>query len=335
MEIACTEWVSVSDASSVGEARRLAIGIASRLGFDETYSGKLALLATEATRNVLVHGGGGQVVLSGVKENSSMLARILAIDKGQGIANIADAMSDGFSTAGTMGGGLGAMKRIATNLDIFTGRNGTVVMIELLQPTPKETRKNGRMHVAGFAVPYPGERVCGDAWFSHHTPHRTAILLVDGLGHGGGASEAAAEAVATFRQRADLGPGEILTYIHDALRKTRGAVAAIAEIRPAEGSLIYAGVGNIAGVVLENGASRSLVSHNGTLGMMAPKIQEFRSAWSPASTLILHSDGLQSKWDLSSYAGLIARHPAVIGGALLRDFRRQRDDVSVVVTKAA
>ena len=55
----------------------------------------------------------------------------------------------------------------------------------------------------------------------------------------------------------------------------------------------------------------------------------------PTSTLVLHSDGLHSKWDLSSYAGLIARHPAVIGGALLRDFRRERDDVSVVVTKAA
>ncbi|WP_348261845.1 SpoIIE family protein phosphatase [Telmatobacter sp. DSM 110680] len=311
------------------------MSIANRLRFDETLSGKLALLATEATRNVLVHGGGGQVVLSGVKEENVRLARILAIDKGNGIANIADAMADGFSTAGTMGGGLGAMKRMATNLDIFTGRTGTVVMIELLEPIPKETRTNGRMHVAGFAVPYPGERVCGDAWFSHQTPHRTVILLADGLGHGWGASEAAAEAVATFRQRADLSPGEILGYIHDALRKTRGAVAAIAEIRPAEGALIYAGVGNVAGVVLENGASRSLVSHNGTLGMMSPKIQEFRSAWSPASTLVLHSDGLQSRWDLSSYAGLIARHPAVIGGALLRDFRRQRDDVSVVVTKAA
>lgn len=335
MEIACTEWVSVSDASSVGAARRMAISLASRLGFDETQSGTLALLATEASRNVLVHGKGGQVVLSGIKEDHTALARILAIDKGEGIATIAEAMSDGFSTAGTMGGGLGAMKRMATKLDIFTERNGTVVMIELTKPGSNETWLNRKLDIAGFAVPYPGERVCGDAWFSHQTPHRTMILLADGLGHGLGASEAAAEAVSTFRQRADLAAGEILGYIHDALRKTRGAVAAVAEIRPNEGALIYAGVGNISGVVLDNGASRSLVSHNGTLGMMSPKIQEFRSTWSSTSTLVLHSDGLHSKWDLSSYAGLLSRHPAVIGGALLRDFRRQRDDVSVVVTKAA
>ena len=49
----------------------------------------------------------------------------------------------------------------------------------------------------------------------------------------------------------------------------------------------------------------------------------------------MHSDGLQSKWDLSGYAGLLSRHPAIICGALIRDFRRQRDDASVVVVKAA
>jgi len=149
------------------------------------------------------------------------------------------------------------------------------------------------------------------------------------------ASKAAQEAIATFRQRVDLAPGQILGYIHDALRKTRGAVAAIAEIRPREQALIYAGVGNISGVLLAGGSSRSLVSHNGTLGMSSPKIQEFRSPWPPDAMLVLHSDGLHSKWDLSSYAGLASRHPAVIGGALLRDFRRQRDDTSIVVVKAA
>jgi hypothetical protein len=49
----------------------------------------------------------------------------------------------------------------------------------------------------------------------------------------------------------------------------------------------------------------------------------------------MHSDGLQTKWDLSSYAGLLSRHPALIGGMLLRDFRRKRDDASVLVLKAA
>ena len=330
MEIAFTEWIAVTDASSVGEVRRTALLAAQRLNFDETRSGELALLATEASRNTLIHGGGGQVILVGIKTSNGQLVRVLAIDKGAGISNIADAMSDGYSTAGTPGGGLGAMKRIATRFEIFTGATGTIVLTELRDSTSSE-----ELEIAGMAVPYPGERICGDEWFSFQGPDRALVLLADGLGHGFGAAEAAREAVAEFRLRANLTPGEILGYVHDALRKTRGAVAAIAEIRPRENSLIYAGVGNISAVVLSGGTSRSLVSHNGTLGMTAPKIQEFRSDWPSDALLVLHSDGLQSKWDLSPYPGLLSRHPAVIGGALLRDFRRQRDDASVVVVKAA
>jgi len=330
MEIGFTEFVPVTDTSSVGEVRRTALLAAQRLGFDETRCGELALLATESARNTLVHGGGGQVIIVGMKNESEPLARILAMDKGPGIASIAQAMSDGYSTAGTMGGGMGAMKRMATALEIFTGRSGTIVLLELGKAPAGEP-----LQLAGMAVPYPGERFCGDGWTWHQTPERTAILVVDGLGHGWEAAEAAQEAVTTFRHRVELRPGEILSYLHDALRKTRGAVAAIAEIRPKEKTLTYAGIGNISAVLLAGGASRSLVSHNGTLGMTVSRIQEFRVDWPSDAVLVLHSDGLQSRWDLTPYAGLMVRHPAVIGGALLRDFRRQRDDASVVVVKAA
>jgi anti-sigma regulatory factor (Ser/Thr protein kinase) len=329
MEVAFTEFVAVTDPSSVGEVRRTALMAAQRLQMDDTRSGEFALLATEASRNALVHGGGGQVVLTGVRENEVSMARILAMDKGPGIPNMAQAMSDGYSTAGTMGGGMGAMKRIANTLEIFTGRSGTIVMLQIGQTVQK-----GPLQIAGLAVPYPGERFCGDAWTCHRTPERTVCLLTDGLGHGWEAAEAAQEAVATFHKRVELPPGQILSYVHEALRKTRGAVAAIAEIRPQESTLVYAGIGNISAVVLSRGTSRSLVSHNGTLGAAAARIQEFKSEWPADGVLVLHSDGLQSRWDLAPYAGLLSRHPAVIGGALLRDFRRQRDDASVVVIKA-
>lgn len=330
MEIIFTQWVPVTDSSSVGEVRRTALAAAQRLGFNETRSGELALLATEVSRNVLIHGGGGDVVIGGMGEQDNARATILAMDKGKGIPNVAQAMGDGYSTAGTLGGGLGAMKRIATALEIFTGANGTIVLLELGEPAPVN-----RPRVAGLTLPYPGERLCGDGWYCHFTPERTMVLVVDGLGHGLGAAEAAREAIEAFRKHVRLGPVQILEYIHDALRKTRGAVAAVAEICPAEQSVVYAGVGNISGVLLRPGGSQNLVSHSGTLGSRITRIQDFRGRWSPDTILILHSDGLNSRWDLSSYAGLLARHPAVIGGALLRDFRRTHDDAGVVVVKAA
>lgn len=330
MEIAFSDSVAVKDATSVSEVRRMALLAAQRLDFDEERSGEVALVATEVSRNVLVHGGGGQVIVMGIRDGNEAMARILAMDSGPGIANVAQALTDGFSTAGTMGGGLGAMKRMATALEIFTGRSGTIVLLEVGRPAPI-----GALHIAGIALPHPGERFCGDGWTFHHSGDRMKVLLVDGLGHGWEASEAAQEAITTFRARAELAPGQILAYVHDALKKTRGAVAGIADINPREGVLTYAGVGNISAVVMTGSTSRSLVSHNGTLGVAIARIQEFTVPWTRDALLVLHSDGLQSRWDLSSYAGLVVRHPAVIGGALLRDFRRQRDDASVVVVKAA
>lgn len=330
MEIAFTEHVPITDSSSVGEARRRGLHAAERLGFDDVKGGELALLITEVSRNILLHGNGGQAIILGVKNGHGPVAGILALDNGPGIADVQQAMSDGYSTGGTMGGGMGAMQRIANSLEIFTAKNGTIVFLEMRAAPPQPG-----LQVSGLAIPYPGERMSGDAWACHQTRERTVVLLVDGLGHGREAAEAAVEAVATFGKHVQRTPGEILSYIHDAMRKTRGGVAAISEIHTDEATLTYAGVGNISAVLMSKGASKSLVSHNGTLGVATPKIQEFRVSWPDDGILVMHSDGLLSRWELSSYAGLLSRHPAVIGAALIRDFRRQRDDASVVVVKAS
>jgi anti-sigma regulatory factor (Ser/Thr protein kinase) len=330
MEVTLTEYVPITDVSSVGEARRRGLLLADRLGFDSVRSGEFGLLITEAARNVLIHGGGGQTILLGTKNGHGPVGRILALDNGPGIPDMVKAMGDGYSTAGTMGNGMGAMKRIATSLEVFTSRTGTIVLLELGTPS-----KHAGMQVAGMAIPYPGERLCGDGWAYHQTEERTVILLVDGLGHGVAAAEAAEEALDIFRKRVEYPPAEILSYVHEGLRKTRGAVAAVAEILPSRKVLNYAAVGNISASILSKGTSRSLVSHSGTLGLVAAKIQEFQMDWPADAILVMHSDGVQSRWDLSSYSGLLARHPAVIGAALLKDFRRQRDDASVVVVKAA
>ena len=330
MEMILTECVAITDTSSIGEARRRGLHVTERLGFDEVRSGEFALLITEIARNVLTHGGGGQAIITGSRNGYGPMVRLLGIDKGPGISDVPRAMKDGYSTAGTPGTGLGALKRIANQMEIFTSPAGTIVMVEL---GLGEARQGPQ--IAGVAIPYPGERFCGDAWSYHQTPEQTMILIVDGLGHGGPAAVAAEEAVAVFRSSLDKSPGEILSHLNDALKKTRGAVAGITRLNTAANTLTYAAVGNTAASVVSKQGSRSLVSHSGTLGVATPRIQEFQMDWPKDGILIMHSDGLQSRWDLSSYSGLMSRHPAVISAALVRDFRRQRDDASVVVVKAA
>ena len=77
-----------------------------------------------------------------------------------------------------------------------------------------------------------------------------------------------------------------------------------------------------------------MTSHNGTLGHELRKIQEFSFPWEPQSVLIMHSDGLGSRWDLNQYPGIMTKHASVIAAVLYRDFERQRDDVTVLVAKS-
>ena len=66
---------------------------------------------------------------------------------------------------------------------------------------------------------------------------------------------------------------------------------------------------------------------------MMPKVAEFVYTWSQQSLLILHSDGWAAQWNLNHYPGLGARHPALIAAVFYRDFKRTRDDKTVIVAK--
>jgi anti-sigma regulatory factor (Ser/Thr protein kinase) len=323
-----SQKIALKDQTSTGEARRVAQHLAQTLGMDEVTSGEAAIIVTEAARNAVVHGGGGEVLLSGTSQPQGKWLDIVAVDKGHGIADLSSAMRDGFSTGSTPGTGLGAIRRLAHICDIYSNSKGTAVFARV----GAHGEQQSLLDVAGFAVPIEGERVCGDAMDWIETHDRFAVILADGLGHGPQAAEAADEAIKTFRAHSSLSPGAILARVNDALRKTRGAAVAIAEVRPLSGTITYSGVGNITGNLMTVGKlGRNLVSHNGTLGHIVPRIQEFTSEWPRDGRLIMFSDGLLTRWDLSQYPGLTTRPAAVIAAVLLRDLRRGRDDSSVFV----
>jgi hypothetical protein len=131
-----------------------------------------------------------------------------------------------------------------------------------------------------------------------------------------------------------MAPAEdLLGFAHAALRPTRGAAIGLAQVRPADGEIIFTGVGNIGGVVMTAGASRNLVSHAGSVGHECRKVQSFSYPWSEGSVLVLYSDGLQTRWTLDRYPALAARDPALLAAVLYRDFSRGRDDVTVVAAR--
>ena len=326
--------ISAADPSQTGNARRQAAALALELGFDELRQGQLGIVVTEAARNIAAHGGDGEIVLTGWAYNQSTGIDVLALDKGSGIADVSAALQDGYSTAGTPGNGLGAMSRLAGVFQIYTAPgNGTAVFARLLRTAGEVETAATAYPVSAVCAPIAGEAVCGDAWSVEFTPERSLYIVADGLGHGPMAAEAALEAVRVFHQVSRYSPDQILTEIHQALGKTRGAAVSVAEILHGKNTVNYAGAGNIVAAIVADGKSRSLVSMNGTVGHSVGRMQQFSYPWAADSLLIMHSDGLATRWNVEQYPGLASRHPGLLAGVLFRDFCRRRDDATILVTR--
>jgi hypothetical protein len=158
-------------------------------------------------------------------------------------------------------------------------------------------------------------------------------MIADGLGHGPFAAEASEQAGKLFEEQAFGEPATFIGNAHRAISGTRGAAIAAGKASSSGKTLRYAGVGNIAGTLCSAVESRGLVSHNGTVGLQVRKVQQIDYPWPDRGLLIMHSDGLQSRWSLENYPGLLTCHPAVIAAVLYRDFVRGRDDVTVAVVR--
>ena len=322
---------SVRDASEVGEARRAATGLAHRKGFSQDIKARIALVATELATNLLKHAGEGLVAINEFLDADGSGIELIALDKGPGIADVARCLVDGFSTAGSPGTGLGAVTRVSDSYAIYSRPGiGTVVMARFLAPNAVPP---GALEIGVVIDTYPGESVCGDGWVTMNGRKGVTLLLVDGSGHGPHAAHAAETAALAFADNIDKECVPLVEAIHRALAPTRGAALAVARIDRDARVIRFVGVGNIGAVMVNGGEARRMASYNGTAGHVAPRIREFTYPVKGGVTVLMHSDGLSSKWDLASYPGLGASHPSLIAGVLFRDHRRERDDASVVVMK--
>lgn len=331
LELRETRSLAVEDSSQVATARRVATVLAARLGFDEAAAGRVALATTELATNLLKHAGRGEILLGATGAPGHRLIDVLALDRGSGMANVAQCFEDGYSTAGSPGTGLGAVRRLAATLDVYSRPLGTAILARMNgEPGPPR----GPVSVAGLSVPCHGEDVCGDAWDREVRGAVTSLLVVDGLGHGRGAAEAALECVRAFRQAAGAPPAARVEALHGALRATRGAAIAVAELDTAARLVRFAGLGNVVGSVYGEGPVRHLVSHHGTAGHTARRITEYTYPFPARSVLVMHSDGVASLRDLDPYPGLLERDPVLVAAVLYRDFSRRRDDATVVVARA-
>ncbi|MBI1733913.1 MAG: SpoIIE family protein phosphatase [Candidatus Rokubacteria bacterium] len=324
--------MTVAEESQAGEARRAAVALAREGGFDETAQSCLAIVVTELATNIVKHAGEGILFLRSTKRRNTDVVEVLAIDRGPGM-DVKRALRDGYSTAGTAGTGLGAVERLSAWFDVTSAPAAGTVVLATVAGGGRPSVRQPTLDVGVIRVPMKGEDVCGDGWAWRDGDGVTTLLVVDGLGHGPAAFDAAKAAVTAFETGRGHAPGPVLERVHAALRPTRGAAVAAASVDTRRRIVTFAGIGNIMGTVVGDGNDRQMVSHAGIAGHDARRIAEFTYPWPPGGVIVLASDGLITHWDLRKYPGLLARDPSVIAGVLYRDFNRGRDDLMIVVAR--
>lgn len=338
--------LDIDSNADVGVCRRKAVSIASQIGFDEVKTGEVAILVSELVTNVLKHGGGkGRFMICKLTDKHDRKAiEILCCDEGEGIPDWDKALDDGFTQKESLGIGLGTIRRFSDVFEVNPPNKKDMLdtldignyhykhCLRILKWVPDNlwhgTNKN--LQIGAFSRCKPGELLNGDAYvIVHLSPLKTIVAIIDGLGHGKEAHLASNLIKEQILLKTNLQMDEMIFYLHQSARGTRGAVIGIALIDTEKSKLNYVGIGNIEGFVNSESGKKSLLSFGGILGhnIRTPRIFEF--PFGPGDSLCMYSDGLNSRWNINDINW--KDHPQAIADFLINNYSRVNDDATVLI----
>ncbi len=322
----------IEEETQIGQVRRFATLLSERLQFNETRKGRVGIIVSELCTNLLKYSKDGEILVRIIDRGVGLGLEFLTVDRGPGIEDIEQAMSDGFSTGQSAGIGLGAIKRQSDQFDIFSiPAKGTIILSVIFA---HDNQKQPLFNYGAISIPIHGEVVCGDAWCSTEKEDSLDILMSDGLGHGPLAEKASLDAISELKNNKAYPVDQILKKIDGRLKGSRGAAVFLLRWHNRK-KIDYVSLGNIRAVIQTQEKMKTLISQNGTAGLRIPNLKVFNQDWSGEGFLILHSDGINTRWDLSTYPGLMNCHPGIIAGLIYRDFSRNSDDATVFVLKGS
>jgi len=339
-----TKTFQVGETDEIGPARRCVIRCAQELGFAEVVTEELAIIATELATNLVKHKTlGGEISIRGFKEGGKEGIEIISSDRGPGITNLKAALKDGYSTTDSMGCGLGAVRRMSDEFDIFSivandeekrcckslSLAGTNVISRRWLSEPTETRfaYSCRTHPRFAWEPN------GDGFFVLQSQKKLLVGVSDGLGHGAKGNDATVRVLQTLDDFQEDSIDVIFNQLHRALQATRGAAVSLVKLDLESREISHASIGNV--TTRHLGANpQTLYSTPGVCGVApfrTPRVNQLE--WTAGDSVWMFSDGLLSKWHPDDYPEFLACHPALVTYVLMTRMTRENDDATVIVVR--
>ena len=181
--------------------------------------------------------------------------------------------------------------------------------------------------------PKQGETGCGDRALALVLEGGELLLaIIDVAGHGAIADEVAADIERLITARADEQPSKLLQRLHDHLRGSRSAAVGLCRVDPGRERLLYSGIGNTA-MRVYGPRTRHGVGRDGMVGETMPKPREEDIPLDPGDVIVLHTDGLSSRFGPDDYPGLMRDDPEQTVRRLIERFGKAHDDAACVVAK--
>jgi anti-sigma regulatory factor (Ser/Thr protein kinase) len=320
-------WIRVEDVSAVASCRSTAAAMAGKLGFTAVRADILAMAVTEAASNLHKHAREGSLLLRISNDSAIPCIELITIDSGPGLRDVRAALRDGHSTAGTLGIGLGAIRRLADSCELYSVPGHGTALVARFWAAPAKLACG----FAGLVRPIASEIDSGDAFAAVRSGPTVTGVLCDGLGHGPLAAAASSEAITAILEDPGPEPAALIRRAHQRLSRTRGGAIGIVQV--AGQTARFAGLGNVAAWILADGSRTGMLSVPGIAGHQARTIRQFEYPLPRGAAIVLHSDGLSSRWDISALPGLEGNDPLVVAAALLAEAGIHRDDASVLVLK--
>jgi anti-sigma regulatory factor (Ser/Thr protein kinase) len=330
-----SQCLSVARWKDCQAAQQAAREWALSLGFAHAPSEEIALVVTELSSNLLKHARGGMLTLTSLSEEGRSGLQIESQDEGPGIPDVNQALTDGYSTAGSPGFGLGTVNRLMDKLEIVSTANGRTHILCRRWIQPKLPSLSGsRLDFGAATRPCPGSMENGDAFVIKRWNGITLAGVIDGLGHGPRARQAAQTVRQYVETHHDQPMKDIFRGAGHACRSTRGAVMALARF-DSDVKLTFASIGNVEAYVW-NGSTRTvLLAQRGILGTEIPDIKITECPWAAGNLLVMHSDGVGSRWPMGEFftPDYLLSPAQSIASRLLNTFSKNEDDATVVTVK--
>ncbi len=198
-----------------------------------------------------------------------------------------------------------------------------------------EAVRTGLIEWAVAEVARAGQTESGDRYLVTTTPDGALVAVVDGLGHGADAADAAKVAVRSLERHAHQPVIALVRDCHHSLRGTRGAVISVASFTARDQAMTWLGVGTVEGLLLRAQATsprrESLLLRGGVVGVHLPALAAEIVPVTPGDTLILTTDGVRS--DFSNERLSHQDPPPKLADYILARWGKQNDDALVLVVR--